>query len=139
MLTRWLVTLAAAAAVAAALAGAALTAGSDPTAKALGSACRAAGRTLAGSTRTASLRTYNDLIEDAGNAPDFCASNIVTNDNRSVTIEIHAHNRSGFDAGDEYRVLFDTDLNPVTGDSGADYELAFDGAGAHLGRWNGTS
>ena len=94
-----------------------------------------AGRTLA------ALTGYDDPIEDAGNAPDFCGGEAVTNDNRTITIGIHAHNRSGFVPGDSYGIYLDTDLNAATGggDIGAEYEITLDGSGARLEQWNGTS
>jgi hypothetical protein len=87
------------------------------------------------------LKTYDDAIEDSGDAPDFCASELVTNDNQTVTIGIHAHNRSAVLAGDSYGVYLDTDLNPSTGGGGvgAEYEFTIDGTGAQLERWDGTS
>jgi hypothetical protein len=63
-------------------------------------------RTLAAAQ---ALTQYDDNIEDAGNAPDFCASELVTNDNESVTIGVHVHNRDGFVTGDEYTALLETD------------------------------
>src|SRR5919204_7062275 len=73
----------------------------------------------------AALTGYDDPIEDAGNAPDFCGGEAVTNDNRTITIGIHAHNRSGFVAGDSYGIYLDTDLNAATGggEIGAEYEI----------------
>ena len=57
------------------------------------------------------FRTYDDPIEDSASAPDFCASELVTNDNQAITIGIHAHNRSGVAPGDVYSVFLNTDLN----------------------------
>ena len=65
------------------------------------------------------FRTYDDPIEDSGSAPDFCASELVTNDNQAITIGIHAHNRSGIAPGDVYSVFLNTDLNANTGGGGA--------------------
>jgi len=87
------------------------------------------------------LRTYDDDIEDSGNAPDFCAAEFVTNDNHTITMGIHAHNRSGFENGDSYGVYLDTDRNPATGGGGvgAEYEIVFDAPrSAKLEQWNGT-
>src|SRR5215471_1555650 len=64
------------------------------------------------------LRTYDDNIEDSGGAPDFCASELVTNDSSTITIGIHAHNRTGFVAGGSYTVYLDTDRNTATGGGG---------------------
>lgn len=87
----------------------------------------------------AAPRTYDDLIEDSGSAPDFCAANLITNDNETITIGIHVHNRSGFAAGDQYGIFVDADRNASTGNEGADYLLVFDGDGASLLRWDGSS
>ena len=103
--------------------------------------CQRAGRTLAAATRAASPTTYDDFIGDSGSAPDFCASEFVTNDDETLTIGIHAHNRSGFTPGDNYRIFLDTDQNPSTGggEIGAEYEITFDGSGAKLNHWSGAS
>ena len=100
-------------------------------------ACHA--RSLAVSTAAAAPSTYDDNIEDSGGAPDFCASNFVTNDSDTITIGIHVHNRSGFASGDAYGILLDTDANPATGNSGIDYVVVFDGSGSGLARWTGTA
>ncbi len=64
------------------------------------------------------FRTYDDPIEDSGSAPDFCASELVTNDNQAITIGIHAHNRSGIAPGDVYSVFLNT--NGQDGDRAPD-------------------
>jgi hypothetical protein len=46
-------------------------------------------------------RTFDDGVEET-TGPDICGSNIVANDNRSVTIAIHMHNRTGFLEGETY-------------------------------------
>ena len=99
-----------------------------------------AGRARVFASYTPALRTYDDNIEGSGNAPDFCADELVTNDNGAITIGIHAHNRSGFVAGDTYTVYLDTDLDAATGGGGvgAEYEILFSGPRAQLLRWNGT-
>jgi hypothetical protein len=104
-------------------------------------ACKSTGRTLAASGYKPALRTYDDFIDDSGNAPDFCAQEIVTNDGQTITIGIHAHNRSGFEAGDTYTIFLDTDLNAAAGGGGvgAEYAITFSGPTAQLMRWNGTS
>ena len=86
------------------------------------------------------LRFYDDNIGDSGNAPDFCASELVTNDSLTVTMGIHAHNRAGFVAGDSYTVYLDTDRNVATGGGGigAEYEIVFSSPQALLEHWNGT-
>jgi hypothetical protein len=97
--------------------------------------CHPSERTLA------ALTSYDDEVEDSGNAPDFCGGEAVTNDNQTIMIGIHAHNRSGFVPGDSYGIYLDTDLNSATGggEIGAEYEIALDGSGARLEQWNGTS
>ena len=97
--------------------------------------CQQGGRTLAAFTG------YDDPIEDAGDAPDFCAGEAVTNDNRAIMIGVHAHNRSGLDPGDSYGIYLDTDLNAATGggDIGAEYQIVLDGTGARLEQWDGTT
>lgn len=96
-----------------------------------GASCANGSRTLAAAK---TLTEYNDDIEDAGNAPDFCGDEIVTNDNETVTIGIHVHNRSGFTPGDSYSIQLDTDRASAA----PEFEIAFDAAGAQLRRWNGT-
>jgi len=103
------------------------------------SGCQRAERSLAAATHATAVRTYDDYIEDAGAAPDFCAANLITNDNRSVTIGIHVHNRSGLGPNDVYGVLFDADGDPTTGASGVEFLLTFDTGGPQLSRWSGTS
>jgi hypothetical protein len=86
-------------------------------------------------------RTYDDLIEDAGDAPDFCAGELVTNDSTTITIGVHAHNRDGFQQGDSYTMYLDTDQNPATGGAGlgAEFAITFSGPTAVLAHWNGTT
>src|SRR5919202_1958312 len=96
--------------VIAAQAGAAPEAALSPAGKAAaaavgGAPCSAGTRAFAARPRVAaSLHTYDDFIEDSGAAPDFCASNFVTNDNEAIMIGLHIHNRSGFAAGDAYAI-----------------------------------
>lgn len=86
------------------------------------------------------LRFYDDNIGDSGNAPDFCASELATNDSTTITMGIHAHNRTSFVAGDSYTVYLDTDRNAATGGGvGAEYEIVFTGPQAQLEHWNGTA
>jgi hypothetical protein len=115
-------------------AGRSSTAGSAPP------ACQHAQRTLESAARQASPSIYDDFIEDSGNAPDFCGEDLVTNDNQTITMGIHVHNRDGFAPGDGYAVLLDTDRNAGTGQAGtgAEYEVTLGPAGAQLNRWNGT-
>jgi hypothetical protein len=101
----------------------------------LQTSCHTSGRTLAAWT------SYDDPIEDSGNAPDFCGGEAVTNDNQTIMIGIHAHNRSGLVPGDSYGIYLDTDMNAATGggEIGAEYEITLDGTGARLAQWNGTT
>jgi hypothetical protein len=110
------------------------TAGSAPP------GCQHAHRTLESAARKASPAIYDDFIEDSGSAPDFCGEDLVTNDNQTITMAIHVHNRDGFATGDGYAVLLDTDRNAGTGQAGtgAEYEVTLGTAGAQLNRWNGT-
>lgn len=127
-------------AVALALVSASQAAGSGRPAAAAAS-CGSGAQSRAFDSYTPALRTYDDNIEDSGNAPDFCATELVTNDSRTITMGIHAHNRSGFVAGDSYGVYLDTDRNPATGGGGvgAEYEIVFDGPRtAKLEHWNGA-
>jgi hypothetical protein len=104
-----------------------------------GPACSSSVRSLAAVTRAAGPQGYDDFIEDSGNAPDFCGANLVTNDNETLTIGVHVHNRSEFGAGDIFGVLLDTDGDAATGNEGVDYAIVFDGNGGSVGHWNGTS
>jgi hypothetical protein len=96
---------------------------------------------LTGQRTLAAWTSYDDPIMDSGNAPDYCGGEAVTNDNQTIMIGIHAHNRSGFVPGDSYGIYLDTDMNAATGggEIGAEYEIALDGSGARLEQWNGTS
>jgi hypothetical protein len=89
--------------------------------------------------RMAADRTYDDGIEDAGAAPDFCGGNVVNNDNEAVKFVLHVHNRSVATPGDEYAILLDVDSNPATGESGADYRVSFAGTASQLERWGGAT
>jgi hypothetical protein len=95
-----------------------------------------------------SLHSYDDHIEDVVSAPDVCAMNFVTNDNEgTITMALHIHDRSRFSAGDSYRVFFDTDSNAATGSlaahgipAGAEFELELVPTGpGNLRRWNGAA
>src|SRR5712691_5114644 len=90
-------------------------AGKTGTVAALTASCQRAERTLASVARAAAFTSYDDFIGDSGNAPDFCAGEFVTNDNQTITIGIHAHNRAGFAPGDSYSIFLDTDLNASSG------------------------
>jgi len=91
-------------------------------------------------TTGTALRTFDDFVEDAGAAPDYCGANFVTNDTGTLTIGMHIHNRSGFSIDDTYAVLFDTDGSASTGGfRGGEYLLVFDGSMSELGRWDGST
>ena len=108
---------------------------------AVGPACATTGHTGGFASYVPALHWYDDNIEDSGNAPDFCASELTTNDSTTITLGIHAHNRSTFVAGDSYTVYLDTDRNASTGGGGvgAEYEIVFTGPVAQLEHWNGTA
>jgi hypothetical protein len=101
--------------------------------------CPGSAAVLAQYTYTPAIRAYDDPVGDSGNAPDFCAAEFVTNDNEAVMIGIHAHNRSGYVAGDGYAIFLDIDQNPSTGGAGAEYLIALGQSGAAVSHWNGTS
>jgi hypothetical protein len=95
-------------------------------------------------SRTLAMRqspsTYDDTVEDAGAAPDFCAANLITNDNEgAITLALHMHNRAGYQAGDVYELRLDTDLNAATGGSGAEYVIELRSGNVSLLKWNGTA
>jgi hypothetical protein len=124
--------------VVAALVALAVTAGASPSTGGPPN-CRPGIRALAGVASGRTLATYDDFIEDAGAAPDFCASNFVTNDNEAMLMGMHIHNRSSFAANDLYAIFLDTDENVSTGGTfGSEFRLVFDGASRTLGRWNGS-
>jgi hypothetical protein len=125
----------------AALSLAALASGQTRFAAASNASCHSAVRSLAALTRASRLTNYDDFIGDSGSAPDFCASEAVTNDNQTITIGIHVHNRDGFTQGDSYSIYLDTDKNPNSGggEIGAEYQIVFDATGTRLEQWNGTS
>ena len=64
---------------------------------------------------TSALSQYDDFIEDVVTAPDVCGANLITNDNVTITMGVHIHDRSGFSALDSYRIHLDTDSSPATG------------------------
>jgi hypothetical protein len=72
----------------AALSLATLASGQTRSAAASNASCHSAGRSLAALTRASRLTNYDDFIGDSGSAPDFCASETVTNDNQTITIGI---------------------------------------------------
>jgi hypothetical protein len=93
----------------------------------------------------AAFSQYDDNIEDVVSAPDICMTNVVTNDNHVFTMGIHIHDRTGFVAGETYRVLLDTDSNPATGapatagpEAGAEYVLELAEPASTLSAWNGS-
>jgi hypothetical protein len=95
-------------------------------------------------SRTLAMRqspsTYDDTVEDAGAAPDFCAANLITNDNEgAITIALHMHNRAGYEVGDVYELRLDTDLNASTGGNGAEYVIELRDGNASLLKWSGTA
>ncbi len=96
--------------------------------------------------RGAALQEYDDDILDVVSAPDICMANVVTNDNRAITMGIHIHDRSGFVALDTYRILLDADSNLTTGApadagvaAGAEYVIDVADGASRLSAWNGSS
>jgi hypothetical protein len=92
------------------------------------------------------VHSYDDYIEDVVSAPDICSSNIVTNDNLTVTMAVHAHDRSSFSSADGYRIYVDADSNPATGSgvvpgdpAGAEYLIDVLDESSSLRQWSGTS
>jgi hypothetical protein len=91
----------------------------------------AASLALAVTPAGASPTAFADTSGDSGAAPDFSSGVLVSNDNRSITIAMHVANRGGFTVRDNYMALLD---------SGAGrYEIDFNGSGAELDRWTGTT
>ena len=95
--------------------------------------------------RTSAPSAFDDYIEDVVTAPDICAANLVTNDNVAITLGVHIHDRSAFDATDTYRIHLDTDSNPATGSPaeagplvGADFVIDIADQTV-LSAWNGSS
>jgi hypothetical protein len=96
--------------------------------------------------RASAPSAFDDYIEDVATAPDICAANLVTNDNVAITLGVHIHDRSGFDAADAYRIHLDTDSNPSTGSLvdagplvGSDFVIDVADETSVLSAWNGTS
>jgi len=96
--------------------------------------------------RLSALRYFDDYIEDVATAPDICSANLITNDNESVTIAMHIHDRSAFAAGEVYSVVLDTDSNDATGGgietgplAGAEFVIDVASDSASLRRWSGTA
>lgn len=111
-----------------------------------GCAAKASQRASSISTGTSALQTYDDYIEDVQSAPDICAMNLVTNDNESITMAMHIHDRSAFAAGETYSIAFDTDSNAATGGgadsgatAGAEYVIDLANEVATLRKWSGAS
>jgi hypothetical protein len=90
-------------------------------------------------SRTTSLKTFDDYIEDT-RGPDICGENVVTNDNEgTITFGLHIHNRNAFAANERYGVFLDSDVNPATGQNGADHRIRVTSDAVELGKWDGTT
>jgi hypothetical protein len=96
--------------------------------------------------RISALRLFDDFIEDVATAPDICAANLITNDNESIMIAMHIHDRPDFAVGEVYSVVLDTDSNDATGGgvdtgplAGAEFVIDLANDSASLRRWNGTA
>jgi hypothetical protein len=101
--------------------------------------CTRAERTLASAGGTASLKTFDDYIEDT-RGPDICGENAVTNDNEgTITFGLHIHNRNAFAATERYGVFLDSDANPATGQAGADHRIRVTSDAVELAKWDGTT
>jgi hypothetical protein len=101
--------------------------------------CVSAQRTLAANSRTNAMKTFDDFIQDTA-GPDICGENVVTNDNEgTITVGLHIHNRNAFAANEAYGVFFDTDLDATTGPAGADYRIRVSGPAVELAKWDGTA
>ena len=94
----------------------------------------------------ATLHQYDDYIEDVVSAPDICASNVVTNDNVSITLGVHIHDRTAFAPSDGYRIHVDVDSNQATGApaeaaplAGTEYVIDVADRASILSAWNGSS
>lgn len=113
-----------------------------------GSECasKASERSSPATRRPAGLHEYDDYIEDVQSAPDICSANLVTNDNETVTIAMHIHDRFDFAAGEVYSVVLDTDSNAATGGTadsgataGAEYVIDVTEGAASLRKWTGST
>ena len=125
----------------------AILAGSSPASSA-GAPCTPSGSRLRSqrSTRSSTIHSYDDFVEDVQSAPDICSSNIVTNDNLAVMMGIHIHDRPAFSVDDGYRIYLDTDSDPATGSgalpgepAGAELLIEILDGTSTLRRWSGTS
>jgi hypothetical protein len=114
-------------------------------ARSTSSGCAVGGASPTSSNRSSAVHGYDDYIEDVAGAPDICAQNAVTNDNVSLTMGIHVHDRSAFSADDAYRIYLDTDSNPSTGSTttdepaGAELLVEVLDDASILRRWTGTA
>jgi hypothetical protein len=121
-----------------AAAGAAATTSGSTSSATAKTQCVAAQRSLAASSRANAPRVFDDYILDT-RGPAICGQNTVTNDNEgTITIGLHIHNRSGFATNEAYGAFFDTDLNATTGGGGADYRVRLTGDSTVFGKWDGA-
>ena len=84
--------------------------------------------------------TFTDPTGDATGGGADITQAVVSNDaSGNITIAFTIPNRTSFGATDTLAIVFDTDRNASTGNSGFDYGIVVDASGAHLVRWSGTS
>jgi hypothetical protein len=101
--------------------------------------CASASRAPAVVRRSAALETYDDFIEDT-RGPDICGENVVTNDNEgTITVGLHIHNRRSWAANESYGMFLNTDNDPSTGPEGADYVVRIATGMLELEKWDGAA
>ena len=101
--------------------------------------CSSASRAPAVVQRAAALETYDDFIEDT-RGPDICGENVVTNDNEgTITVGLHIHNRRSWAANESYGMFLNTDNDPSTGPEGADYVIRIAPGALELQKWDGAA
>ena len=101
--------------------------------------CASALRAPASVQRAGALETYDDFIEDT-RGPDICGENVVTNDNEgTITVGLHIHNRRSWAAHESYGMFLATDSDPATGPDGADYVVRIAPGAIELAKWNGSA
>ena len=101
--------------------------------------CASALRAPASVQRAGALETYDDFIEDT-RGPDICGENVVTNDNEgTITVGLHIHNRRSWAANESYGMFLETDSDPATGPDGADYVVRIAPGAIELAKWDGSA
>jgi len=106
--------------------------------------------TLPAYAAAVNLVEYDDPLGDAcdvvpggpctGTAPDFSGLSVRNYVDGEITFAAEVANRSNFESGDDYDFALDTDRNPATGPTGADWRVLFqEVAGTSeisVDRWN---